>query len=191
MVLLVAAKATMKLLALVLVVLVVSAIVTTNILWGAPDPDVAADFHDLGTSMLTMFQLMTLDNWVTTVDRILVVKPHMLFFFLFFVFFASIALMSLVPAIFIELNMMAREKERAKVIRERQRANSVLKRRMLRHLFMLGDRDGDRTASVMEIQWLLQDPEMARFLRLHGNSDDLLDMKLGVFMLLESKLEEY
>ena len=50
MVLVVAAKATMKLLALVTVVIIVSAIVTTNILWDAPDPDVAitsqsAPFH--------------------------------------------------------------------------------------------------------------------------------------------------
>jgi len=194
MVLAVAAKATMKLLALVMVVNIVSAIVTTNILWDAPDPDVAEDFRDLFASMYTMFQLMTLDNWINTVDRILKVKPGMFFFFMGFVFFGSIALMSLVPAIFIELNMTAREKEKAKEQSARQKANSVMKRRMLRHLFRLVDKDGNGWADIAEMQVLLDDPNLARSLGRHGNADiaeDLLDMKLGVYMLLESKLEEY
>lgn len=189
-VLAVATKATMKLLALVLLVVIVSAIVATNALWDVEDRRVASDFSCLGVSMWTMFKLMTLDGWVQTVERIAAERPGMLLFFVAFIFFASIALMSLVPAIFIELNITERERLRQKEIETRKRSNLALKRRMLQHLFRIVDCDFDGTASIGEMQRLLDDTTMAHALAQHGKAEDLMDMRLGVFTLLEAKLEQ-
>ncbi len=63
-------EATLKLAFLVAMVLFVSAVVFTNILWDVRDEVVAYHFGDLGRSMWTMFVLMTLDDWTKIVEPV-------------------------------------------------------------------------------------------------------------------------
>lgn len=98
-----------KLSVIVALVIFVSAIVATNMLWDCDEPEVVAMFGDFWISLWTMFQLMTLDSWIELTDRVIAVRPDMLVFFGFYIFVASIAVMTLVPAIFIELGAIQRE----------------------------------------------------------------------------------
>lgn len=134
-----AGKATVKLIFLVFLVIFVAAVVATHILYDAQNSDIQVMFFDLGTSMLTLFEIMTLDGWTTTAQLVTSEFPGMIWFFLVYIFCAAIALMSLVPAIFVELNLesTAKEKEaKAKAAEEQAREDTKL---MLHRLFRLTD----------------------------------------------------
>mmetsp|Transcript_145578 Transcript_145578/g.363072 ORF Transcript_145578/g.363072 Transcript_145578/m.363072 type:complete len:462 (-) Transcript_145578:275-1660(-) len=187
-----AGRAVLKLALLVVLVVFVSAIVTTNILWDVPDADVASMYSNLGNSMWTMFKLMTLENWIGTVERTVSAKPGIFPFFLCFIFVASIAIMSLVPAIFIELNLSDREKaEKMRVEKEKEDLYKS-KERALKHFFKLIDRDRSGKVSISEMAHFLQHDRKIRELQAAGKAteSDLRDMKLGLFDLWDTKLEE-
>merc|ERR1719157_374659 len=89
--------------------------------------------------MLTLFEIMTLDGWTSIARLVTSEYPGMIWFFLVYIFCAAIALMSLVPAIFVELNLesTAKEKEaRAIAAKEQAREDTKL---MLHRLFRLTD----------------------------------------------------
>jgi len=189
-----AAKATLKLSLLVFLVVFISAIVVTNMLWDADDEIVQHMFGDLGNSMWTMFTLMTLDNWITTIERVLEIKPGMLIFFVLFIFVASIALMSLVPAIFIELNMTSRKRDEE---REKTKADNKLKKgwtKMLTGLFKKADDNDNGFICQEEMKAVLtQEKKLRNFQRGSGLMDegDFMHVKLGLFELWEEQAQEY
>jgi len=108
-------SATLKLVAVVTLVLLVFAIVATNLLWDAQDAESAEMFQDLPSSMWTLFRIMTLDDWVQMVGPIIIQEPDTKLFFVVFIFFGAIALMSLVPTIFIQLKIDQDEKQKKKL----------------------------------------------------------------------------
>ena len=59
----------------------------------------------------------------------------------------------------------------------RKKANTALKKRMLQHLFRIVDIDHDGTASVTEMQRVLEDAHFAHALAQHGKHEDLMDMR--------------
>jgi len=191
-VLITAGKATFKLSILVSLVVFVSAIVVTNLLWDSPDQEVAAQFRNLNASMWSMFVLMTLDNWTPRSARVLSVMPSMKIFYVLFVFCASIALMSLVPAIFIELHMTAREREEEKVADRKKRLVKKQDRLMLKRLFNICDLDKSGRVSVREMQSVVDDDDLIRKLQLEGfaKKGDMRDVKYGVFDLWNHFLED-
>ena len=82
--------------------LMFASVVATNMLWDFPNEQVADSYADLGTTMWTLFEIMTMDGWTTTIQPCLEIHPSLLYFFALFVFF-SLSSISIVPAIFIEL----------------------------------------------------------------------------------------
>eukprot|EP00928_Gymnodinium_smaydae_P000164 TRINITY_DN10057_c0_g1_i1.p1 TRINITY_DN10057_c0_g1~~TRINITY_DN10057_c0_g1_i1.p1 ORF type:complete len:508 (-),score=104.88 TRINITY_DN10057_c0_g1_i1:349-1872(-) len=186
-----ASKATLKLAGLVSLVVFVSAIVTTNLLWDAPDTEVAEEFADLGSSMWSIFKLMTLDNWIETVERILKAKPSMFFFFVCFIFSASIAIMSLVPAIFIEVNMYEKEKKAKKQKEVAKAAFMQTKKELLQYLFSLADDDGDGRVTTQELGMVLEDTTIMTQLRKQGllTGKDQHLIRLRLFELWEQRQE--
>jgi len=107
-----AGRATMKLFFLVALVIFVAAVVATHLLF---DSGVSTKFGHLGQSMWSLLKLMTLGDIRSGVlDKIVDKRPNMVIFFVSFIFCASIALMSLVPAIFIALNLESRAREEEK-----------------------------------------------------------------------------
>ena len=136
-----AVQATLKFSFLVLMVVFISGIIAMNMLWDSHNDTVAEMFDSLGDSMWTMFTLMTLDNWVQRVSLVLEEKPGMIFFFTIFIFGASIALMSLVPAIFIELSLDQKTREEKKQQLRIEEANRKRQLVVVEHLFELTDTD--------------------------------------------------
>lgn len=76
-----AARAAMALAALMVLTLFVAAIFSTNILWDASDPDVAARFGSLSSSMWSLFKIMTLDGWIATAEQVIQVNSNLRSFF--------------------------------------------------------------------------------------------------------------
>jgi len=187
-----AIQATAKLAAIVLIVVFVSGIIVTNLLWDSEDDGVAEEFADLHTSMWSLFELMTLDNWTPRAHVVLKVTPSMWIFYVLFVFVASTALMSLVPAIFIELNMTAREREKEKAVKAAKNEQHRKDRTMLSALFDKSDIGGNGRVSLDEMQLMLSDDRKVRELQDEGycKRGDVRDVKLGLFDLLEMEREE-
>jgi len=157
-----AGEATLQLGFVVLIVVFISGIVTTNMLWDASDPEVREKFAYLGRSMWTMYSLMTMDNWTEQVMQILHTKPAMCVFFILYIFIAAITLMSLTSAIFVQLNMFRREQEaEAKILHKKE---AFIKRHatMMDELFKLTDVDRNERISMAEMERLIKDkPQMS------------------------------
>lgn len=89
--------------------------VMTTQLFGARFPD---HFGDIPTSLLTLFQLMTLDGWSGEIARpVLEVYPWAGLFFFPFIFFASFAILNLFIAVIVEA-LQAEQAEKTEEIKE-------------------------------------------------------------------------
>ena len=84
--------------ALLALVLYVGAVIATR-LYGATDP---VRFGDLGSSLLTMFQILTLEGWPDIMREILKTHPYAWLFFVPFVLIATFAILNLVVAVIVE-----------------------------------------------------------------------------------------
>jgi voltage-gated sodium channel len=84
--------------ALLGLVLYVGAVIATK-LFGATYPD---RFGDLGSSLLTMFQILTLEGWPDIQREVLQTHPWAWLFFVPFVLIATFAILNLVVAVIVE-----------------------------------------------------------------------------------------
>eukprot|EP00438_Fugacium_kawagutii_P028795 Skav211410 [mRNA] locus=scaffold1528:469106:470656:+ [translate_table: standard] len=107
--------------------LVLASVVATNMLWDFPDEHVAESYSDLGTTMWTLFKIMTMDGWTVAIQPCLELHPSLLYFFALFVFF-SLSSISIVPAIFIELLIEERDKRKLEKQRKRRRRRRAIQR---------------------------------------------------------------
>jgi voltage-gated sodium channel len=186
-------RATMKLFFIAFIVVFIFGIMFCNLLWDTGDPTIDATFGNLELAMWSMFRLMTMDDWVKLIEPTLRYNPNFLILFIFYIFLASIALMSLVPAIFVEQSMNARERaieERdAKATKEKRTHDQAL----LRELFKLADSDSSGQASLEELKKVIFDKEVMKKLQKEGltNEGDIEDVTLGLFDLLEQLIEEH
>jgi voltage-gated sodium channel len=84
--------------ALLLLVLYVGAVIATR-LFGVSDPQ---RFGDLGNSLLTMFQILTLEGWPDIMRATLETHPYAWMFFVPFVLIATFAILNLVVAVIVD-----------------------------------------------------------------------------------------
>ncbi len=84
--------------ALLALVLYVGAVIATK-LFGATYPE---RFGDLGNSLLTMFQILTLEGWPDIMREVLTTHPWAWLFFVPFVLIATFAILNLVVAVIVE-----------------------------------------------------------------------------------------
>jgi voltage-gated sodium channel len=83
---------------LLLLVLYVGAVIATR-LFGTTDPE---RFGDLGSSLLTMFQILTLEGWPDIMRETLEAHPFAWLFFVPFVLIATFAVLNLVVAVIVD-----------------------------------------------------------------------------------------
>ena len=100
-------------LAVILSFLLVLSVCATNMLWDFPDAEVAACYGNLGTTMWTLFKIMTMDGWVAKAEPVIMLHPSTLYFYAVFVFL-SLSSVSIVPAIFIDILLEDRDRARKK-----------------------------------------------------------------------------
>ena len=84
--------------ALLALVLYVGAVIASK-LFGTAYP---AHFGDLGSSLLTMFQILTLEGWPDIMRTVLQTHPFAWLFFVPFVLIATFAILNLVVAVIVE-----------------------------------------------------------------------------------------
>merc|ERR1719160_288648 len=120
---------------------------------------------------------MSLDGWVETADRVMERQPFMMFFFLVFVFVAAICVMPLVPAIFIDYNLIAKEKEEQRRSLEAEEAQRQKQTRVLNRLFTAADADESGAVSPIEVSHALDNEKVVGELVLSGliSAGDLSD----------------
>jgi len=107
-------------------------------------------FGDVLRSMLTLFQVMTLDSWAAIVRELMAVQVWVVFFFIIFISIAVFVLMNLVTAIIVEhafSNSKADEEDRA-VRMEREKGKELEE---LRSFFELMDQDKSGTITRAEL----------------------------------------
>jgi len=84
---------------LILVIFYVFAVIATN-MFGERFPDL---FGDLGTTMFTLFQVMTLESWSEGVARpVMEIFPHAWVFFVIFIFIATFVIINLFIAVIVD-----------------------------------------------------------------------------------------
>ena len=90
--------------AVLALIVYVSAVIATDMFGKTDDPDVAMLFGDLHSSALSLFQVMTMDGWRNEVVQIVMDdgNPYAWVFFLTFIFIASFAILNLFIALFVE-----------------------------------------------------------------------------------------
>lgn len=186
-----AAISTFKFGIMVFIVLFAFAVTVTYLLWDSPYPSIAAMYRNLGCSMWSMFQLMTMDGWIRTAEAVIEKYPSMIFFYCSFIFIAGLSLISVVPAIFIELHMSAQKandiyRQEAKQKRERQQIEN-----MVEQLFETVDADNSGQVSLDELAMALRDEGTMHELRTHldgigiTEDRDVHDFKLALYELWE------
>ncbi len=84
---------------LIMVIFYVFAVIATN-MFGQKFPDL---FGDLGTTMFTLFQVMTLESWSEGVARpVMEIFPHAWLFFVIFIFIATFVIINLFIAVIVD-----------------------------------------------------------------------------------------
>jgi len=186
-------RATMKLFFIAFIVVFLFGIMFCNLLWDTDDPKITASFGNLELSMWSMFRLMTMDNWVNLIQPTLNYNPNFLILFIFYIFLASIALMSLVPAIFVEQSMNARERAKADLEKNNKKQQKKHDEDLLHALFVLADRDNSGFTSLEELKGVLFDQRAINELKSQGltRDGDIADVTLGLFDMLEHLIEEH
>jgi voltage-gated sodium channel len=90
-------------------------------LFGASDPQ---RFGDLGNSLLTMFQILTLEGWPDIMRATLETHPYAWLFFVPFVLIATFAILNLVVAVIVD--SMQSGVQAAVAEEDKQRDNELL-----------------------------------------------------------------
>lgn len=123
-------------------------------------------FGTVGKSMLTLFQVVTLDDWSNGVARhVMSNQPAMVIFFVGFIVVTSFGLMNVVVAIIVERTLATAKLNQQKFQRTQERERT----RVLNHLrdiFEYADRDGNGSLTVDEFRHAIRQPEVERKLKL-------------------------
>lgn len=190
-------KSMLKFGVLLLSVLFIFAVVATNYLWDCPNPNVAAMHGNLGRSMLTLFQMMTLDDWIGATQEVVDLYPNMRAFYIAFIFVGGLSLIAVVPPIFIEMHMAGQKLEEETCEQRAKEAKRQKVAMMVERLFDIVDADGGGSVSVEEIQTALTDDKIMQRLKRNvkrelGVGDrEFRAFKFGLYELWEdSQLEE-
>lgn len=100
--LLVAIPGMASVMSILMVIFYVSAVMTTQIFGNNPDPEMQKYFGDIGNSMFTLFQIMTLEGWNDIADATLPLYPMAWIFFVAFITVASFAILNLFIGIIVD-----------------------------------------------------------------------------------------
>ncbi|MCE9507829.1 MAG: ion transporter [Alphaproteobacteria bacterium] len=90
-------------LSILFLVFYVSSVMTTQIFGVVDDPKMYELYGTIGNSMSTLFQLMTMDNWVTGIAAVTMVHfPNAMLFFAAFIIITSFAVLNLFIGIIVD-----------------------------------------------------------------------------------------
>jgi hypothetical protein len=123
-------------------------------------------FGSVGASMLSLLQIVTLDDWSSGIARhVMTNQPVMCIFFIFFIMLTSFGLMNVITGIIVERTLAAakQNQQRFQRTQERERARVL---NHLREIFEFADKDGNGSLTVDEFRSAIRQPDVERKLRL-------------------------
>lgn len=94
-----------------LVIVYVAAVLTTQIFGVSPDPEMKKLFGDLSNSMYTMFQLITMENWPEVAENTMNLYPWAWTFFIPFIIITSFTVLNLFIGIIVDALSIVQEKD--------------------------------------------------------------------------------
>eukprot|EP00746_Dinoflagellata_sp_MGD_P135969 gnl/MRDRNA2_/MRDRNA2_69975_c0_seq1.p1 gnl/MRDRNA2_/MRDRNA2_69975_c0~~gnl/MRDRNA2_/MRDRNA2_69975_c0_seq1.p1 ORF type:complete len:838 (+),score=120.08 gnl/MRDRNA2_/MRDRNA2_69975_c0_seq1:173-2686(+) len=138
--------------------------------------DVDVWFGTMGKSLLTLFALMTLENWPDIVRGTMEQWKWSWLFFIPFIMFTSFVLLNLITAIVVE-RIIASEREAAasEAIREENQRKATMKR--IQVFFQMMDSDGNGELDINEFATAIELPHiMAEFQSLGFTRKDAMEL---------------
>jgi voltage-gated sodium channel len=123
-------------------------------------------FGTVPRSMLTLFQICTLDKWSENIVRhVKHQQPGMEWLFVSFVTFSTFGLLNLVIGVIVE-NTLASAKVNETKMKKKREKDRMRVLNHLREFFEQSDEDGSGTLTVEEVQQAMKDPEAMNKLKL-------------------------
>lgn len=192
-VLLLALIATAKLFGLIAVLLFLFSVMFTELLWNTHHPEVTAKFGDLSKSLWSLFHLMTLDGWVSNINPVIELYPGMISVFLLYIFLSAIALVTLVPAMFVDQSIHKVENEAADTLRHEKKEQLGHDRQLLAECFKIADKNRSGTVSAEDMRAMLNDKVQVDSLFETGimRDRDEKDVTLGLFDLVQNHEDDH
>lgn len=114
---------------ILLIIFYVSAVMTTQIFGMNPDPELQHYFGDIGNSMFTLFQIMTLEGWNDIAAAVLPQYPMAWIFFVVFITVASFAVLNLFIGIIVDaMNLMHDEEGDSRAHKDHSEEMALLRK---------------------------------------------------------------
>lgn len=121
-------------------------------------------FPDITTSVFTLFQITTTDNWVRIAEPVIVLNPTWQIFFIVFICFSSWTMISVLTAVASDSMVMATVERGEQEMREQEEKRRIFIA-WLRDKFVEGDVNGDGKLDKDEFVEMAQKPTTINFLR--------------------------
>lgn len=160
---------------LLILVLFTTAIFCT-VAFGKSKEKPAHSFRNVPISMLTLFQIVTLESWPVIYEETSEGHPAVWIFFVLFIFFANFVLLNMMTGVIVEhvLSIARSEDEERERVEQSKRTRAM---ENLKIVFQLLDRDNSGRLSQDELQIIYDDPDALRKLEsLHIPADQMLKM---------------
>lgn len=146
---------------LIIVVLYVSAVIMTNTLGRVSDSEVALWFGSLGSSLFTLFQLMTLQDWPEVVRGSMKHEKFVWLFFVPFMMFTNFAMLNVITAVVVEKVFTIARAEAAEEARRAEKKRTAMLRK-IKLLFKVIDKDGNAELELDEFREALKLPAVVQ-----------------------------
>merc|ERR1719183_3121005 len=111
---------------------------------------VKENFDDVLMSMLTLFQIMTLDSWTSIVRPLMAVQVWAVFFFILFITVSVFLMMNLITSVIVTETFKHGKEDKAEMAAEMEAAKEAATKE-LEGMFMEMDEDGGGTISKDEV----------------------------------------
>jgi len=134
-----AVQAVGKLFGLTVLGIFMWSILFTELLWNTGEAEISSRFGDLNKSLWSLFVLMTMNDWVNKIMPVIGSLPGMIGLFIAFIFLCAIALLTLVPAMFVDQSMTKREREVEETEKAVKMEQARHDRKLLRECFWIAD----------------------------------------------------
>jgi len=151
---------------LMLFIIFIPAIVVTRVLGKANPNDAFMTFYfgTLGTSMKTLFQVMSLEGWAD-IARGVATKQHSawVFFFMIFIFCTAFAVMHVVVAVIVQNTLQHASNRQSELDTEKERLEQVALVKIV-EVFTSSDIDGDGEVTKQEFLAALEKRDVMQLL---------------------------
>merc|ERR1719329_1286657 len=137
------------------------------------DESIRENFQDVGTSMYTLFQVTTTDNWIAISRPIIAFSPWWRVFFVIFISFTSWTMIAALTGVAADCVISAEKQQREQIELEQQRTQQNFIE-FLKDAFTEADEDKSGTLDRAEFDAMIKSPFVLRQMR-----------RLGVHLTME------